>query len=103
MHTGPDDVPATQSGGDWQLVDGHAVSTRCKTHRIYIRALIDIGSHEFVSSGLKPSAKLEIIESIGVEAILSAMAEIAGGKGRLYRPEIEGRSDIELLRLLSLR
>ena len=64
---------------------------------VYVRDLIDVGSHEFASCNLSYQERLQIIESVGSDSIFDVMAEIAIEKGWQYRKEHEGKFGIDYL------
>ncbi len=80
----------------WRL-EGRYVVTR-DGDQVYVRTLVDIGSHEFTASSLSYGQRLQIIEAVGEDLILNAMAKIAGDMQRAFSIEHQGRADIALLR-----
>lgn len=86
----------------WRLEGWHAVADDGTRRTVYVRALIDWGSHEFRTCPLSYRERLAIIESIGEGQILAAMAEIAEMKQRTYAIEVHGKSDLEDLRRSAL-
>lgn len=86
----------------WRLEGWHAVAGDGTRRTVYVRALIDWGSHEFRTCPLSYRERLAIIESVGEGQILAAMAEIAQMKERPYVIEVHGKSDLDDLRRSAL-
>lgn len=86
----------------WRLEGWHAVADDGTGRTVYVRDLIDWGSHEFTTCPLSYRERLAIIESVGEGQILAAMAEIAQMKQRTYSIEVHGKSDLDDLRRSAL-
>lgn len=86
----------------WRLEGWHAVADDVTRRTVYVRALIDWGSHEFRTCALSYRERLAIIESVGEGQILAAMAEIAQMKQRTYVIQVHGMSDLDDLRRSAL-
>lgn len=82
----------------WRLEGRYVVTGDGARSKVYVRALVDIGSYEFTACSLSFRQRLEIIEVVGEDLILNAMAEIASDMQRAFSIEQQGRADIALLR-----
>ncbi|MBC3864269.1 hypothetical protein H8K32_19375 [Undibacterium jejuense] len=84
----------------YAIEGAHVIDTQ--THQqIYIRALLDVGCYEYVSSNLPCSERLKIINAIGEQQAIAMMRAICESKGRAFDEEKDGRLNIKILKMLA--
>ena len=78
----------------------HVIDTQ--THQqIYIRALLDVGCYEYVSSKLPCSERLKIINAIGEQQAIAMMKATCESNGKAFNAEKDGQLNIKILKILA--
>lgn len=62
----------------------YVIDSKRPQTRIYIRDVIDVGSHEYSSSKLSAQEKLDIISGLGVVVLTEVLDACYRSSGKLY-------------------
>jgi len=78
----------------------HVIDTQ--THQqIDIRALLDVGCYEYLSSKLPCSERLKIINAIGEHRVIAMMKATCESNGKTLTEEKDGQLNIKILKILA--